>query len=111
MDSRILQSIIGITGQRDKDSLDLSLVTTLAEILPASKITIIQKIREDITDKVKEVLKLSMTGMKPGGENHTTDDMEKTIIANSQIIDCMHTGSVVKQTLDGLVYFYFPYFL
>lgn len=108
MDSKLLQTIIKITGQHDTDALDLSLVTSLAEIVPASEISVIQKIRDDISDKVREVLKLSMATINTDCNNHTIDDTQKTIIANSQIIDCMRTATVIKQTLDGLIYLYIP---
>lgn len=108
MDSSLLQTIINITGQHDTDALDLSLVTSLAEIVPASEISIVHKIRDDITDKVREVLRLSITTTNTDCKKNAIDDMEKTIIANSEIIDCMRTATVIKQSLDGLVYLYIP---
>ena len=108
MDNILLQSVINITRQRDGEALDLSLLTTLADFVPVNEISIIKIIKENITDKVKEILRLTAPTDNPDGKNYSLDNDEKVIIANSQIIECIQTASVIKEVLDGLVYLYLP---
>ena len=108
MVSKILQSIINITRQRDADTLDMSLVTTLVDIAPVNEISIIKIINENISDKVKEILRLSISKNDPDNKNYSTDDEANIIVANSQITESIQTGSIIKQDQDGLIYLYIP---
>ena len=108
MDNILLQSVIDITRQRDGEALDLSLLTTLADFVPVNEISFIKIIKENITDKVKEILRLTAPTDNPDGKNYSLDNDEKVIIANSQIIECIQTASVIKEVQDGLVYLYLP---
>lgn len=108
MDSKLLQSIINITEQHDADALDLGLLTTLADFIPVNELSIIKLIKENITDKVNEAVRLYIPANNPDNKNYTLDNETKTIIANSQIIESIQTAAVIKQTLDGLEYLYIP---
>ena len=61
MDNQILKSVIEITGQRDLDSLELSLLASLAELLPVVSIAIYKKHNENITKTVEQVIRLDVT--------------------------------------------------
>lgn len=108
MDDKLFQSVIKITRQRDADALDQGLLTALADYVPLNEIAIIKMIKETITDKVKEILRLAISTDTPDNKNYTLDNDEKVIIANSQTIECIETASVIKEGLDGLVYLYIP---
>ena len=58
MESIILKSVIDITKQRDLDSMESSLVTTLAELLPVTGITILKTIKEADSNIAEEVIYL-----------------------------------------------------
>ena len=47
MESKILQSVVEITKQRNLDAMESSLVATLAELLPISYISILKSIKEN----------------------------------------------------------------
>ncbi len=58
MDKTILQSIVEITKQRDLDSLEYSLVATLAELVPAISIFILKAVKENNIDCAEEIARL-----------------------------------------------------
>ena len=60
MDHSILESVIKITNQRDVDSLEYSLVATLAEMIPVNKIGIYRLVDDGYTITLEEVLLLSL---------------------------------------------------
>jgi diguanylate cyclase (GGDEF)-like protein len=111
MNSRILPAIINITRQREADSLDLSLVTALADIVPVNEISILKTLKENTTDKVEEVVRLSVSANSPDKNNFILDNNKKTITANNQIIECIRSTTTIRQTLDGSIYLYFPFLM
>jgi diguanylate cyclase (GGDEF)-like protein len=61
MDDIILQSVIELTQQRDIDSVEISLITTLSEFIPANAIFLVKPSDETIGEFF-EVMRLSITG-------------------------------------------------
>ncbi len=69
MGNDILASVIEITGQRDLDSLEYSLVASLADMLSASSISIFKKHTENVTHSADEVINLKITTNKHGKQD------------------------------------------
>ena len=61
MDDIILQSVIEITRQHDIDSLEVSLITTLAEFIPATAIFIVKPLDETKPGKFIEIMRLTIS--------------------------------------------------
>jgi len=61
MDDIILQSVIEITQQHDIDSLEVSLITTLAEFIPATDIFIVKPLDESKPGVFIEVMRLTIS--------------------------------------------------
>ena len=58
MENDILQSIIEMTRQRDLDSLEYSLAATLAELVPAQRISLNKFLKDDDHEQLEEVVHL-----------------------------------------------------
>ena len=108
MDSSLLQAIINITDKGDIDTLNQSVAIALADNFPVTEISIIMVIKDNIADKVKEILKLTITNSNQDSKNYSLDDNERIIIANGPITETIQTASVTKQVLEGLEYLYIP---
>lgn len=97
MESKILQSVVNITKQRDLDSMESSLVVTLAELLPVTNISILKVIKENNIVCAEEVVNLSINNEKNdpfswGVESNiiVTDKYFDACINNSEIITYKH---------------------
>ncbi|HTT08204.1 MAG TPA: GGDEF domain-containing protein [Gammaproteobacteria bacterium] len=111
MDDLILKSVIEITRQRDTDSLELSLVTTLAQFVPASAITLYESFGEGPTDAVDEVVRLSITPNGRYGRDYNWSTGKKTITPDDQLRNCLQSSSiVVVETSAGTTLLHYPIF-
>ena len=97
MESKILQSIVEITKHRDLDSMESSLVATLAELLPTVGISLLKIIKENNTACAEEVVRLTIDHNKNEPYDWsvdsnivTTDEHFDTCMKNSEIINYVH---------------------
>jgi len=56
--NEILNSIVEMTGQRDLDSLEYSLTATLAELVPAQRVSLNKFLSDDDHDQIEEIVHL-----------------------------------------------------
>lgn len=94
MEHKILHSVIKITRQRDVDSLEYSLLATLAEVIPLTNISVFKMADDGFQTELEETLSLSI-------KNGETGDVvwapsPKTVEKNSDILNCLDTGLPVK---------------
>ena len=92
MESKILQSVIEITKQRDLDSMESSLVATLAELLPVVGICILKSIKENDVSYFEEVVCLHI--------NHDIDEpyswsVDSNIVKADKYFDECISGSKI----------------
>lgn len=112
MDTLILKSVIEITRQRDMDSLELSLVTTLAQFVPASAITLYKSLGESPIGTAEEAVRLSITATGGNGKNYDWGEKKRMITADKHLQQCLESASVVTdETDDGLTHLLYPIFL
>lgn len=101
MSDKILQSVIEITRQRDLDSLEYSLATTLAEMVPAQSISIYRKESEmDISEAV-EVVKLTVSEHGDGDTKYTWSSTPTIIDDDPQLEKCMDSMAPLHYTLES----------
>lgn len=103
MESKILKSAIEISNQRDLDSLEYSLVTTMAELVPAIEFTVFKIIHDNIRDKLEMALCLNVRLDADGNKDYiwaedsqiiTLDPDEKKILVS--------TTTTTHTTSEGL---------
>lgn len=87
MESKILQSIIEITKQRDLDSLEYSLVATLAELVPAIGISILKSVQENAVTCAEEVVRLYIDKEKDEPYSWSVD--ATIVMPDKYFSDCM----------------------
>lgn len=92
MDSKILQSVIDITKQRDLDSLDSTLVATLAELLPVTGICILKYTKEDNINYAEEVISLAIDENKD--DPYFWSNYSKFVISDEHLITCINTSEI-----------------
>jgi diguanylate cyclase (GGDEF)-like protein len=97
----ILKSVIEITRQRDTDSLELSLVTTLAQFIPARAIALYRYSGEDRADAVEEVVRLSITADGLTGKKYHWSGEKRTVAADRHLQQCLQSASIVVAEANG----------
>jgi diguanylate cyclase (GGDEF)-like protein len=107
MESKILQSVIEITKQRNLDSMESSLVATLAELLPATYICILKSIKEKNLSCAEEVACLSIDYEK---KDPYIWNVDSNIIQTDEHFDaCTKNATIVSyKHIDGLTRHLFP---
>jgi len=107
MESKILQSVIEITQQRDLDSLEYSLVATLAELVPAIGISILKAVTENNTTCAEEVVRLTIN--KDNDEPYSWSVESIIIMPNEHFTNCLKTKDVASfKHEDGYTRHMFP---
>lgn len=92
MESKILQSAVEISNQRDLDSLEYSIVTTIAELVPVAEVSVLKIINENRLDKLEMAVCLTVLTDEHGNDNYVWTD-------RSQIITVDHD---VKKGLESI---------
>jgi diguanylate cyclase (GGDEF)-like protein len=102
MDNEILASVIEITGQRDLDSLEFSLVASLADMLPVASISIFKKHNENITRSVEEVINLKVSGNTHSKQDYRWSDTARVVETDELTEQCLLSSNVLsKRTENG----------
>lgn len=97
----LLESVVQITAQRDRDSLEISLVGTLQELIAARRITL-YKIRESRSGrKLVAVVETSAGGIATDTSEY--DDRVRPFDLNKQPLfaRCMENGARVMERCGG----------
>lgn len=97
----LLESIVQITEQRDRDSLEISLVSTLHELITAKRITL-YKIRETrLGKKLVAVVETTEGGVVTDTSEY--DDSVPTLDLASQplFLDCMEKRAMVMENCSA----------
>lgn len=107
MESKILQSVIEITQQRDLDSLEYSLVATLAELIPAVGISILKTVTENNTICAEEVVRLYIN--KDNDEPYSWSVESIIVMPNDHLNKCLQSQDTVSfHHDDGFTRHLFP---
>lgn len=103
MDNKILQSVVEITKQRNLDSMESSLVATLAELLPAAYICILKSVKENGLSCAEEVASLFIDHNQQNpycwnvdANIIPTDEHFDACLKNSTIISYPHTNTLTR---------------
>lgn len=108
MDNLILQSVIDITGQRDLDSLEFSLVASLAEMLPVTSISIHKKYSENVTNSVEEVVHLKVITIQNNNQDYQWNKSTKIVEADELTEMCLLNSNVISRKIDSSYRIVFP---
>lgn len=93
---QILNSVIEITRQRDRDSLEFSLVATLAELIPLKSIAFYRCVSEISEQALERVVCLDMEKNDQGDLKYLWGSNTEVIIAEGQYLDCLRTKDAVS---------------
>ena len=107
MESKILQSVVEITKQRNLDSMESSLVATLAELLPVSYISILKSIKENGVPCAEEVACLTIDHQQSDPYCWNVDS--NIVQTDNHFDDCMKESRTISyQQANGLTRHLFP---
>ena len=95
MDHTILDSVIKITNQRDVDSLEYSLIATLAEVLVANEVGIYKVIDNGAEIYLEKTLSLSMKENANHSGNPEWTEAPKKVSRDTNIQKCIDTSKAV----------------
>ena len=108
MNEQILKSVIEITKQRDVDSLEFSLVSTLAEFVPAYEITLYKIPRVNPAETIEEAVKLSISE-NDGQKNYEWSDNKQIVTINKPIRQCLKSECLVNSgSADNDTHLFYP---
>ena len=90
-----LEAVIRITGERDRESLDASLIAAIRELMPAREVALYK-----IYDQ--EVL-LAISSGQNGLDAWNPDGQEQAVLLyeHDEFMDCMNKREVVVREVDG----------
>lgn len=109
MRNKILQSIIEMTGQRDLDSLEYSLVATLVEIVPVTRIWLYKLAKDGQLGKVEEIIRLDAKTDEAGETQYTWDDEPRVVDADQYLEKCLRSAQPLEyRDASGLRNFLIP---
>lgn len=104
MDDRILRSVIEITRQCDTDSLEYSLVATLAEMIPVKTISICKLLKADVLESLEEVIQLSVLRKQSGENNYEWRNTARSVPVDPHITECLiNAKSSIREIGGGSV--------
>ena len=101
MKNKILHSIIKITQHRDLDSLEYSLIATLAELVPVTNISLYKTPRDNTPDAVDRVLQLKINDYDTPHQSIEWGDIEYSLPLDSQLKACLEKQCAVEYIHDG----------
>lgn len=106
MQHDILRSVINITGQRDVESLEYSLLVTIPELMPIRTLSLYKPLKGEGYENVEELLRFHMKETFPD-----CGWSEEPIIlpANNQLQDCFVNSRFMETSgVDSNTELYFP---
>lgn len=103
MDNEILQSIVEMTRQRDLDSLEYSLAATLAELVPAQRISLNKFLKDDNHDQLEEVVHLFIDMDSKNELSYEWNHKLKIIMADEHITRCIEGLKPVSYKNKGYI--------
>ncbi len=103
MDNEILQSIVEMTRQRDLDSLEYSLAATLAELVPAQRISLNKFLKDDDHDQLEEVVHLFIDMDSKNELSYEWNHEPKIIMVDKHIKQCLEELKPVSYKDKGFI--------
>jgi len=98
----ILNSIVEMTGQRDLDSLEYSLTATLAELVPAQRISLNKFLSDDDHDQIEEIVHLIINQVSKKETRYDWNHESRIFTADDHIKQCLDTLKPVRYKEKGL---------
>ncbi|TDJ17001.1 MAG: sensor domain-containing diguanylate cyclase [Gammaproteobacteria bacterium] len=108
MDNEILQSIVEMTRQRDLDSLEYSLAATLAELVPAQRISLNKFLKDGNHDQLEEVVHLFIDKDSKNEPSYEWNHEPKIIMADEHITLCIEGLKPVSYKDKGFICLLMP---
>lgn len=109
IESNLLQSVVEVTRQRDLDSMESSLVATLAQLLPVLAVSILKSSRENDVVSSEVVVSLTIDESKETPYCWNVDS--HVDVSHEHLAACTHNATITTYQ-HGLGYFryLFPVF-
>jgi diguanylate cyclase (GGDEF)-like protein len=112
MNDQILKSVIEITRQRDIDSLELGLVTTLAEFVPASTIILYKSLYPARPGMIEESIRLAITENSQRDKSYNWSHNRHKVATNRHIQQCLESARPVRHVSGtGDTHLFYPVIL
>jgi len=108
VDNEILQSIVEMTRQRDLDSLEYSLAATLAELVPAQRISLNKFLKDGNHDQLEEVVHLFIDKDSKNEPSYEWNHEPKIIMADEHITLCIEGLKPVSYKDKGFICLLMP---
>ena len=100
MDDEILKSVIEITRHRDLDSLEYSLVATLAEIISTRQIAVFKTFSGDASHGIEEILCLTTVETDSISSQYKWSEQSRIVNTDQLLERCIQGNKTVTHSLD-----------
>lgn len=104
MDKDILRSAAEITRNRDMDSLECSLVATIAELLSATAVSIFKLLQEHAKDVFEEMVSLVINEDADGNRHCVWDALSNCLVVERHVAECIEYGRPVTYQVGHACY-------
>ncbi len=90
----LLESVVRITGERNRDSLEISLVAAMLEVLPVRELALLKRLPEG-PDQIEEVIRLTRADLPLAAERLEAGGPHRPIFHDPFLDRCLEQGEVV----------------
>jgi len=101
MDDSILQSIVEITRQRDLDSLENTLVTALADVVPVSSIMLLRHSGDMRTGKLAVLINLTVVVDAAGKPRYKLQNEPPSVNIDDPVTNCLDEVRTIVYEIEG----------
>ncbi len=108
MDNQIFQSVIEITEQRDLDSLEYSLIATLAELCRIDSIYLYKLYDAFHSTGIEVAIHLEVNRDDKGENQFEWDNSTKQIEASSELLETIQSKALVTRVIEKHAHYWFP---
>jgi len=97
---KLLESVVAITKQRDRDSLELSLGTTLIELVGCSDVLMLKTFNEFSIDEMEEVIHISVPNNQSHRDDYAISTTQQLVHPDAFITRCLNEKQLIKDAVD-----------
>lgn len=94
MESRILQSVVEISNQRDLDSLEYSLIATMAELIPVTEMSVLKVVSGSKLDKLDMTECLTVMTDAQGNKDYAWSDGSQLITVDDEVKKVLESTAI-----------------
>ena len=97
MESKILQSVVEISKQRDLDSLEYSLIATMAELIPVAEMSVLKVISGNKLDTLDMTECLTVTTDDQGNKDYVWSNGSQLVVVGDEVKKDLESTAIARR--------------